>query len=126
MCIQDFKESRWCVMNFSERFSYLLDCEEISQKEMASILNLTPPTISNYVTGAREPDFATLVRIADHFGVSTDYLLGHEPDTRAVEGETAILKLWRQLSPAQREFLLRQGEMLKSYALHRTSNDCQT
>ena len=113
-------------MNFPYQFRYLIECENISQKELAKQLMLSTTTVSNYVTGAREPDFATLVLIADHFGVSTDYLLGHEPDTRAVEGETAILKLWRQLSPAQREFLLRQGEMLKSYALHRTSNDCQT
>ncbi len=32
-------------------------------------------TISRYESGSREADYATLIRIADYFGVSIDYLL---------------------------------------------------
>jgi transcriptional regulator with XRE-family HTH domain len=37
-------------------------------------------TISRYETGAREADYATLIRIADYFNVSIDYLLERTDD----------------------------------------------
>lgn len=39
-------------------------------------LNTTQNSISRYETGEREPGIAELIRIADFFGVSVDYLLG--------------------------------------------------
>ena len=33
-------------------------------------------SISRYESGAHEADYATLIRIADYFNVSVDYLLG--------------------------------------------------
>ena len=33
-------------------------------------------SISRYETGEREADYATLIRFADYFHVSVDYLLG--------------------------------------------------
>ena len=38
-------------------------------------LNLTQNTVSRYETGEREPGIAELVRIADYFHISVDYLL---------------------------------------------------
>ena len=38
-------------------------------------LFLSPNSISRYETGEREPDFATLIKIANYFDVSIDYLL---------------------------------------------------
>ena len=46
------------------------------QKELAAELNLSVSTISNYENGVHYPDYVTLCKIADHFGVTTDYLLG--------------------------------------------------
>ena len=65
-------------MNFNERLRYLIDCEEIKLKDLAPKLCLSASTLSNYAQGIREPDYDTLRRIADYFGVSIDYLLGHE------------------------------------------------
>lgn len=42
---------------------------------MAMDLNLNQNTISRYETGVREPSITELIRIADYFGVSVDYLL---------------------------------------------------
>ena len=49
--------------------------KHISQLKMALDLNVSQNTISRYETGDREPDLKTLVRIADYFRVSLDYLL---------------------------------------------------
>lgn len=47
----------------------------ILQKSLANQLNLSQQTISLYEAGKREPDYETLINIADFFNVSTDYLL---------------------------------------------------
>lgn len=47
----------------------------ISQVRLAMELSVSQHTISRYETGEREADYAMLVRIADFFGVSVDYLL---------------------------------------------------
>ena len=49
----------------------------ISQLRLATELNTTQNTISRYETGEREPGIAELIKIADYFNVSVDYLLGH-------------------------------------------------
>ena len=56
-------------MNFNERLRYLIDCEEIKLKDLAPKLCLSASTLSNYTQGIREPDYDTLRRIADYFGV---------------------------------------------------------
>ena len=43
-------------------------------------LNLNQNSISRYETGEREADYATLIRIADYFHVSIDYLLERTDD----------------------------------------------
>lgn len=47
----------------------------ICQKELAIYLHVSISTISNYENDVHEPDLPTLVKLADYFNVSTDYLL---------------------------------------------------
>ena len=48
----------------------------VSQLKLALDLNMNQNSISRYETGEREADYETLIRFADYFGVSLDYLLG--------------------------------------------------
>lgn len=48
----------------------------VSQLRMATDLNTTQNTISRYETGEREPGIDELIKIADYFNVSVDYLIG--------------------------------------------------
>ena len=48
----------------------------ISQLRLAIELNTTQNTISRYETGEREPGIDELIKIADFFHVSVDYLIG--------------------------------------------------
>jgi len=48
----------------------------ISQLRLATDLNTTQNTISRYETGEREPGIYELIKIADYFNVSVDYLIG--------------------------------------------------
>ncbi len=47
----------------------------ISQLKLAMDLSMNQNTISRYETGEREADYKTLIKIADYFNVSIDYLL---------------------------------------------------
>lgn len=55
----------------------------LSMKEVASALSMPYTTYVNYEKGAREPGSETLIRFADFYGVSVDYLIGREtvPET---------------------------------------------
>ena len=47
----------------------------IGQKEFALYLHVSVSTVSNYENNIHQPDVPTLIKIADYFNVSTDYLL---------------------------------------------------
>ena len=57
------------------RLKELRKARRITQLKLAMDLNLTQNTVSRYETGEREPGIAELVRIADCFHISVDYLL---------------------------------------------------
>lgn len=46
------------------------------QKQAAQDLGIGISTFSQYETGKREPDNKTLIKLADYFDCSTDFLLG--------------------------------------------------
>ena len=52
----------------------------ISQKEASSKLGISQALLSHYEKGIRECGLDFLVRCADFYGVSCDYLLGRSPD----------------------------------------------
>ncbi|MEF2836013.1 MAG: helix-turn-helix transcriptional regulator [Clostridia bacterium] len=47
-----------------------------SLESISKILNVTLQTISNYENGKREMTPNTIIKLAEYFNVSTDYLLG--------------------------------------------------
>ena len=50
--------------------------KKISQLKLAIDLNMNQNTISRYENMERQADYETLVKFADYFDVSLDYLLG--------------------------------------------------
>ncbi len=60
------------------RIKELRTQRHITQLKMAMDLNMSQNTISRYENGEREPGITELIRIADYFHVSIDYLVGRE------------------------------------------------
>lgn len=60
---------------FGERLKELRIQKYLSQKQLASILNVHKATISLYESGSRYPSYNILKATARYFHVSTDYLL---------------------------------------------------
>lgn len=65
------------------RIRELRKAHGLTMKKFGAILGLGESTISQYETGKRDPDFATLSQIADYFGVTLEYLLCIETDDNA-------------------------------------------
>jgi len=64
-------------MPLGERLKQLRLEKGLTQSQLASIFNLTKSTISLYESGKRSPDYATLMKFADFFDVTSDYLLNN-------------------------------------------------
>ena len=64
------------------RLKKLRKMRKISQLKLAIDLNMNQNTISRYENMERQADYETLIRFADYFNVSLDYLLGRDEDTR--------------------------------------------
>lgn len=57
------------------RLRQLRQLRGISQLKLAMDLGMNQNSISRYESGEREADYQTLIRLADYFNVSIDYLL---------------------------------------------------
>ena len=61
---------------FKERLQQLRIEANLTQLQLAKILNTTQRRISYFETGKVEPDLDTLIAIAKYFETSVDYLVG--------------------------------------------------
>ena len=61
---------------FSERLTDLRNEKNLSQAAVAKELGIGARTYQYYEYGEREPHLSTLIRIADFYGVTLDYLAG--------------------------------------------------
>lgn len=58
------------------RLKLLREEKKITQSDIARILNITVAAYSYYENGKREMSPSTIIKLAEYFEVSTDYLLG--------------------------------------------------
>lgn len=65
------------------RLKELRKKRHLSQTRLAIELNMNQNTLSSYETEVHQADYETLIRFADYFHVSIDYLLGRtdNPET---------------------------------------------
>lgn len=63
---------------FAGRLKLALQEKDITQKELAIKIDISPTTINDYVVGRREPNTRTKLAIAQGLGVGIGYLLGKD------------------------------------------------
>lgn len=61
----------------SQRLTQLREEKQLTKKELAFYLKIDQSTYGKYELSKREPDYETLLKLADFFSVSVDFLLGH-------------------------------------------------
>lgn len=104
---------------FPRRLTELMGNDPVTtQAELSNIIGKTRQTISQYIHGISEPGYDTLVKIADHFQVSTDYLLGRS-DVKTTEATTQAACAFTGLSEesvgALRGFCAFDREIIDDY-----------
>ena len=65
---------------FASSLRQLMEDRNVTQADLASKIEVTPQTVSQYCNGISEPGYDNLVKIADYLDVSIDYLLGRTGD----------------------------------------------
>ena len=65
-------------LDFAERIRNLRSEMDLTQWQLADVLETTQRKISYWELGKTEPDLLTLWKIADFFDVPTDFLLGRK------------------------------------------------
>lgn len=61
---------------FAERLKKLRKERRLTSKEMAEYLEVSQRAYLYYESATHYPDVPGLLKLADYFGVTTDYLLG--------------------------------------------------
>ena len=64
------------MSNLSDRLVQLKNERGLLQKDIAQNINISLRAYQYYERGERNPDSETLIRLAEFFDISTDYLLG--------------------------------------------------
>lgn len=63
---------------FGERLKELRKSSNISQEKIGEYLGVTSNAVYSWETGKSQPSIETITKIADYFGVTTDFLLGYD------------------------------------------------
>ena len=70
----------------NQKLAALRNEKKNTQQEISIIIGVTRPAYTAYEKGTRTPDYNLVVKLADYFEVSVDYLLGRT-DNRNLENE---------------------------------------
>lgn len=95
-------------MAFSNNLRSLRKYREYTQQDVALKLGIDRTTYNKYETGKSEPDYEILRKLADLFGVSTDYLIGRSDYPHSGEISAAHIngdKSYDDLTPEARQQL---------------------
>lgn len=63
---------------FPNRLRKLRERRRMNQKALGECCGVSKNTVARWERGEREPAMCSLIKIADFFEVSTDYLLGRQ------------------------------------------------
>lgn len=83
------------------RFKELRILNKKSQNEIAKILNIAQKSYSNYELGATEPNISNLIKLADYYYVTIDYLVDRPYSNTfgyLSNDEKDIIQNYRQMS----------------------------
>jgi len=97
-------------MSFSENLRQLIEDNDMTQRELASALNIAASTLGSYCQGTREPDFETLKLLAGYFETSTDYLLNYRTGKTHSHKEDELLRVFRSMTDDQKDIYITQGK----------------
>ena len=105
-------------MEFKYRIRDLRREKNITADELGEIVGVSRFSVSNWETGRNQPNNDILIKLAEYFNVSVDYLLGitdiPHTDVQLDEFQVALYNGTEELTDEQKEDLLQYVDYLKS------------
>lgn len=84
-------------MSFGQKIKRLRRDADMTQEQLAELLNISPQAVSRWETDTAMPDISMLPPLANMFHVTTDYLLdmeGYQKDAEKAEFDEAFHQYW--------------------------------
>lgn len=94
------------------RFKEIRKARKLTQQQVANLLDIPIRTYQNYERGVNDPDTDIICKLADYYGVTTDYLIGYSTiavastDSFLSPDEERLLAAYRSLSDELQESVL--------------------
>lgn len=101
------------------KIRYCREINKMSQKYVALSVGVSAPMVSQWESGIKEPSRENIIKLADLFGVTIDFLLDHSPsgpDPAITPEERQLLQAFRQLNRAGRDLLIAAADTYLSQA----------
>ncbi len=81
--IKDNRFERWSKMKY-QRIQDLRNDADLSQKQLSEILHISQRSYSHYETGSRSIPIEMLVRLANYYDTTIDYLVGRTDNKKPI------------------------------------------
>lgn len=75
---------------FVERFKTLLEKNDVTAYKVAKETNISQGLMREYQKGIKTPSSQNIIKIADYFGCSVDYLLGRTDSPTAINSHNTV------------------------------------
>lgn len=104
---------------FIEIFNDLLAENDLNRKQFAERSGIPYTTVMGWTNLNRLPDYTALIKIADFFNCSTDYLTGRQDEfgnniysAENLHSEFTFIKYFRRLSAENQELIIKLAKNL--------------
>lgn len=121
-------------MKINERIKQLRVDNNLLQKEIAKILNVPKNTYGAWERGNNEPSVDIIIKLADFYQISIDYLLNREEEDGRIivqelelpSDEKKVLEKYRVLPPELKavsyEYIKSLGNLIEEFDIKRKRN----
>lgn len=99
---------------FGKRVKELREKKKISMEQLATELGITKSRVNMWENSGTIPRGDLLIKLANFFGVTTDYLLGNNDDRAVSLTDAKLNSLQRNLGKLNEEELCKAEGMLKA------------
>ena len=100
------------MSGFGDQLKSLRKIEGLTQRELAEKVGLKQNSYSDWENGKLEPNIEMLVKLADYFGVSIDYLMSRKAKDTTEEFEELFKTIYKDFILAIREWSFKRMEIV--------------
>lgn len=107
--------------NLSKKLKQIRELKKITQKELSENINIKYETYNSYETKNIQPNLKTLIKLANYYNVSVDYLLGNDYHglnelENLSEKQKEVVRILKNFNALQTENILGYAKSIADHA----------